>query len=221
MAKKTDITKTLKAYNSTEEWTIKIGNLDLPIHIKKYLSPSDRIAFVNNVSDSIVVDGVRNFGIYDYAFKTAAVKMFTDFNVALNDQDMSALVYCTDICKVIYSAAGSVLLSELSDACMKQIKHAIDAENAVIAAFAKPDPLDRIATAIEDVTGGIKDVVGSMDIGDLRSILSATGGQAGNSNLIHGIFGKEDTNGAKDSAEQPDVAGADSVDQPGEHSSQE
>lgn len=134
---------------------------------------------------------------------------------------MSALVYCTDICKIIYSVAGSVLLSELSDACMRQIEHAIDAENAVIAAFAKPDPLDRIATAIEGVTGGIKDAIGGMNVDDLRSIFSAAGSQTSNANLIDGVFGKEETDGAEDSTEQPNVAGADSVDQSGEHSAQE
>lgn len=221
MAKKTDITKALRAYDTAEERNVKVGDLDLTIHIKTHLSPSERVAFVSNVSDTIISGGSRNFGLYDYAFKSTAIKMLTDFNVTLNDKDMSTLIYCTDICNLVYSVAGSVLLSELSNACMKQIENAINAENAVIAAFAKPDPLDRIATAIEDVTGGIKEAIGGMDIGDLRAILSASGNQMDNSNLIQGVFRKEESDGTKDSTKQADVAGVNSIDQSGKHSAQE
>ena len=195
---KADFIKELSGIGGEQTSVIQIGEQQLDCKIKPFLTPSEQSAFVNDVTQAIMVDGVRDYALVDYAFRVAMVRFFTDVNYAFTEKQWAALVYGTTIIAAIRSVAdGAVAI--LQTACKEKIKAEYKMELAVIETFAKPDPLDRIATAVESVTGGIKAALG--------------GAGLDNNNLIHGLFGGEDKNdGQEDTAEPADVSGADEAD---------
>ena len=207
---KADFIKELSGIGGEQTSVIQIGEQQLDCKIKPFLTPSEQSACVNDVTQAIMVDGVRDYALVDYAFRVAMVRFFTDVNYAFTEKQWATLVYGTTIIAAIRSVAdGAVAI--LQTACKEKIKAEYKMELAVIETFAKPDPLDRIATAVESVTGGIKELISGMSVDDLKAALGGAG--LDNNNLIHGLFGGEDKNdGQEDTAEPADVSGADEAD---------
>ena len=79
-------------------------------------------------------------------------------------------------------------------------------------ALAKPDPLGRIAAAIEGVTDVLKEKVGDIDISTLKTLISGAFSGEDEPNLIHADFGKEDENAEENAPEQTNESGTDSTD---------
>lgn len=113
MAKKTDIMKGLKAYDEYVEKTIKVGDQDMVLKIKTYLTPSERAAIVSAVAGAIIVDDERNYGLLDYAFKLGIIRQCTDLKVTLTEKEWAMLVYKTDIFNVVSSVVGCTAVAGL------------------------------------------------------------------------------------------------------------
>lgn len=212
MAKKTDIMKGLKAYDEYVEKTIKVGDQDIVLKIKTYLTPSERAAIVSAVAGAIIVDDERNYGLLDYAFKLGIIRQCTDLKVTLTEKEWAMLVYKTDIFNVVSSVVGCTAVAGLMQACDSQIKEQVDSELTVIEALAKPDPLGRIAAAIEGVTDVLKEKVDDIDISTLKALISGAFSGEDEPNLIHADFGKEDENAEENASEQTNESGTDSTD---------
>ena len=212
MAKKTDVMKGLKAYDEYVEKTIKAGDQDIILKVKTYLTPSERAAIVNAVASAIIVDNQRNYGLLDYAFKLGIIRQCTDFKVTLTEKEWAMLVYKTDIFNVVSSVVGCTVVAGLMQACDSQIKEQVDSELTVMEALAKPDPLGRIAAAIEGVTDVLKEKVGDIDIRTLKALISGAFSGEDEPNLIHADFGKEDENAEENAPEQTNESGTDSTD---------
>ena len=212
MAKKTDIMKGLKAYDEYVEKTIKVGDQDMVLKIKTYLTPSERAAIVSAVAGAIIVDDERNYGLLDYAFKLGIIRQCTDLKVTLTEKEWAMLVYKTDIFNVVSSVVGCTAVAGLMQACDSQIKEQVDSELTVMEALAKPDPLGRIAAAIEGVTDVLKEKVGDIDISTLKALISGAFSGEDEPNLIHADFGKEDENAEENASEQTNESGTDSTD---------
>lgn len=76
------------------------------------------------------------------------MQYLTDLRFSLTEKDLAALTQCTDIISQLRKEDQEIIDS-LDTACRKQIDAAQSAEVAVAAALVRPDPLDRIADAVE------------------------------------------------------------------------
>lgn len=218
MSKKTDIMAALTPYVESVTKDLTIGETIIPIKIKPLITPKMRATIVNEVGQHIDDGDGRNFGLVDWAFRSAVVKICTDLHISLDGGFEAALLYKTDIYTLIADVIGEDKLAELEEACYKQINAAIDTELVLMQAMTQSNPFDRIADAATDLMSGLKNVITGIDVDTAKALLSGTLDGSAADNLVYGLFGKEGEDGTPDTDEQTDLSGADEADKSGEHS---
>lgn len=77
MSKKTDIMAALTPYVESVTKDLTIGETIIPIKIKPLITPKMRATIVNEVGQHIDDGDGRNFGLVDWAFRSAVVKICT------------------------------------------------------------------------------------------------------------------------------------------------
>lgn len=221
MSKKTDIMAALSPIVASVEKTIKIGDISIQINIKPLITPKMRVAIVNNVCDRIYNENGRNYGLVDFAFRSAVVKVCTDLKVTLDDGSEAALLYGTDLYDTVRGVIGFSIIGELEDACYKQIKAAIQTELVLMQAMTQSNPFDRIADEIQGLIHNINNAVTNIDPETARDLLNNKIDEQTLNNIVYGSFGKEDEDGPANTDEQAHLSGTDEVDQSGEHPTEE
>ena len=221
MSKKTDIMAALTPYVESVTKDLTIGETTIQLKIKPLITPKMRATIVNEVGQHIDDGDGRNFGLVDWAFRSAVVKVCTDLHISLDGGFEAALLYKTDIYALIAEVIGEDRLAELEEACYKQINAAIDTELVLMQAMTQSNPFDRIADAATDLMSGLKNVITGIDVDTAKALLSGTLDDSAADNLVYGLFGKEDEDGTPDTDEQADISGADETDKSGEHSADE
>ena len=216
MSKKTDIMAALTPYVESVTKDLVIGETIIQLKIKPLITPKMRATIVNEVGQHIDDGDGRNFGLVDCAFRAAVVKVCTDLHISLDGGFEAALLYKTDIYALIAEVIGEDELAKLEEACYKQINAAIDTELVLMQAMTQSNPFDRIADAVTDLLGGLKNAVTNIDVDTAKALLSGTLEDSAADNLVYGLFGKGDEDGASDTDEQTDLSGADEADKPGE-----
>ena len=106
MSKKTDIMAALTPYVESVTKDLTIGETIIPIKIKPLITPKMRATIVNEVGQHIDDGDGRNFGLVDWAFRSAVVKICTDLHISLDGGFEAALLYKTDIYALIAEVIG-------------------------------------------------------------------------------------------------------------------
>ena len=159
MSKKTDVIQALRSVQKTSSFPIRIGERDIEITAYHCIADEDRVQFVQNVADGIIRDGKRCFALYDGVFSKNVLTFLTDLRFTFTAKDLCVLTQCTDIMQRVSDHIGT-LIQSLDAACRAQIKAAQKTEIAVAAALVRPDPMDRIADAAENL---LAEISGSFD----------------------------------------------------------
>lgn len=125
--------------------------------IKTNISVQDRIDFVNFVVDSCEVEGRHVHALFDFAWRAAVVKWFAGYDPEGKTQD--------EICDYVYSNEGIGIVTDpeiaevtsgLYEACENEIKDRAAKYMVMYQSLVRPDPMDRIAAAFEEVAGALK-----------------------------------------------------------------
>lgn len=214
MSKKTDIMAALSPLVESKAKEVRVGETVITVNIKPFLTPKMRAAIVNEVSQRVYDGEGRNYGLVDCAFRSAVVKVCTDFKVTLDGGMEAALLYGTDLYDAIQGVVGYGVLGEIKDSCFEQIRAAIDTELVLMQAMTQSNPFDRIADEIQGLISGLKNVVTNIDVNTAKELLAGTVDEGVVDNLVTGLFdnGEGDGDGTSDTDEQADLGGTDETD---------
>ena len=225
MSKKTDIMAALTPSVESVEKEFSINGTVLKVNIKPFMTPKMRAAIVSDVCNHVDDGDGRNYGLLDFAFRSALVRYCTDLSVSLDGGFEAALLYGTDLYDLVRATVGYGAVGELQDSCIRQLAATIQTEQVLMHSLSQSNPFDRVSDAITDLLGGLKNVVTNIDVNTAKALLSGSIDDDTVSNLVHGIFGvngeEDDIDGTPDLDEQADISGADEADKSGEHSADE
>lgn len=214
MSKKTDIMAALSPLVESKTKEVHIGETVITVNIKPFLTPKMRAAIVNEVSQRVYDGEGRNYGLVDCVFRSAVVKVCTDFKVTLDGGMEAALLYGTDLYDAVQSVVGYGVLGEVKDSCFEQIRAAIDTELVLMQAMTQSNPFDRIADEIQGLISGLRNVVTNIDVNTAKELLAGTVDEGVVDNLVTGLFDNRegDDDGTSDTDEQADLGGTDETD---------
>lgn len=144
--------------------------------IKTNISVQDRINFVNFVADSCEVEGKHVRALFDFAWRAAVVKWFADYELDGKDQD--------EICDYVYSREGIEIVEDpeiaevtagLYEACENEIEDRMKKYMVMYENLVHPDPMDRIASAFEEVATTLKSLNDPKMLVDIAKKAGLTG----------------------------------------------
>lgn len=202
MSKKTDLIHAVRSLPKTVSVPLTINGQQIEVVIQKTLPDEDRICFVKKVTDGIIRDGKRCYALYESEFAKSLIYYLTDLCFTINEKDMTTLIQRTELIELI-KRENPDIVSSLNIACRQQIQDAQETEVAIAAAFVRPDPLDRIADAVETFLDSMTDSIGSIDPSVLSDLIAAIKG-ADIADIV--LSNKKDggENGTEDTAESAD-----------------
>ena len=131
------------------------------MEIKKNITVQERVDFVNFVVGTCEVDNRYIPALFDYAWRAGVVKFFAPevWEHIGDNQD--------EICDYVYGAEGIDIVNDpdiaevtagLYEACQEEIKNRRDEYMEIYRGLARPDPLDRMAEAFEEVAKVVTDL---------------------------------------------------------------
>ena len=178
--KNSELKEALSACVTKTDIPIWIGNRGFDVEMKFFLSPAEQVAFVRNVIAGCTVDGEIAYSLFDYVFKATVVSFFTNFKLPSATSDVCVLLSRTGIIEKLYNSEASTSLYALLEACEKEIDYAQQRSLAFITAAAKPDPMDRIADAVENFLANESELFSKVDSKALIDMVTKVSESRGN-----------------------------------------
>ena len=168
--------KTMDILRKTRSISVDIGGEKIKVNVKPYLNGAECAAFAKDVVDSAKIDGVPTYSLFDYYFNANLLAYMTDIEIGESTDEISALIYGTDIIGEVCEAANDLFVANLRDACLEQYAE----ERRLFESFVKPDPLKKIADAVVGLADQMGHTIDSIDENTIHQFMEQIGGETAN-----------------------------------------
>lgn len=149
------------------------------MEMKKYLGVQQRVDFVDAVMKMSEVEGKHSHALFGFAFRVAALSYFyPELNIGSIDE-AEPEAYSDKYEKLYKDPAVASILRELMDACCKEIHDRHEQYMVVYRSVVNPDPLNRIADAVDKAAGDFGSVLNKDSLTDMMSEIYARRAEKG------------------------------------------
>lgn len=137
------------------------------MEMKQYIGVQQRVDFVDAVMTMCEIEGKHRHAIFGFAFRVAAIASFYQDAKPGKLEEIEQDAYGEKFEALQKDPVIAAILRELMDACCKEVRDRREQYMEVYHSIVNPDPLNRIADAVDGVAKDFGGVLNKDSINDM------------------------------------------------------
>lgn len=168
--KKISINALERVMKDNYEPTISIEWCGLEITIKKTLSLTEVIKFVEDVAETCFAEGTNDYipEVIDFAIKSNVLEMYTNLSLPKSNDARYALIYQTDVFDEIIKYINTVQFDEMRDSINEKLKYR---SSNLLAKF--NEQINDVLGSVEELGNNISNIFEGIDKETIANIAQA------------------------------------------------